>query len=143
MGIGNELNADDGAGVLAARELQARLGQQENLLVLEAGPAPEAFTGPLRRFKPDLVLLMDAGHFGGQVGELALFDSQEAAGFSASTHTLPPSLLAGFLSGELGCEVMILAIQAGQLDFDIPASAEVLSAVELFVMEFSKQFGAG
>lgn len=125
LGIGNELNGDDAAGVLITRRLIALLPRREHLLVLEAGLAPENFTGPLRRFRPELVLLVDAGDFGGQPGEVDLIDWKEAHGFSASTHTLPPAVLAGYLSFELHCEIAILAVQAARTEFDTPPSPEV------------------
>ena len=37
---------------------------------MEAGPAPENFTGPLRRFRPDLVLLVDAAQMDAEPGTI-------------------------------------------------------------------------
>ncbi len=140
MGIGNELNGDDAAGVMVARRLAASLPPREHLLVLEAGLAPENFTGSLRRFRPNLVLLADAGDFGGQPGEVALIDWQEAQGFSASTHTMPPSILAGYLHAELSCAIYILAIQPARTDFDAPLSAPVEQAIRLLSVELRSLF---
>lgn len=67
-GIGNHLFGDDGVGVLMARELTARAGRQADCLVLDAGTAPENFTGPLRRFRPDFVLLVDAAQLSAEPG---------------------------------------------------------------------------
>ena len=60
VGIGHELRGDDAAGVRVARALQSRFPTSDALVAIDAGSAPENHTGALRRFKPDLVLLIDA-----------------------------------------------------------------------------------
>jgi hydrogenase 3 maturation protease len=136
MGIGNELNGDDAAGVLSARALSASLKgsaanteSDPNLLVIEAGAAPENFTGPLRRFQPDLVLLIDAADLDSTPGTIEWIDIQDADGLSASTHTLPPSVFATFLINELNCQVAVMGIQVKQVEFDQPPSSEILATV--------------
>src|SRR5512139_263168 len=116
LGVGNELNGDDGAGVRVVRELAARLPAAPGVLLIEAGVAPENFTGPLRRFRPDLVLEIDAAHLDREPGATSWVDWREADGLSASTHTLPPSVLAAYLTSELGCEVALVGIQPGALE---------------------------
>jgi hydrogenase 3 maturation protease len=77
LGIGNELNGDDAAGLWCARSFAAlarcgeRFGNKERVLIIEAGPSPESFGGPLRRFAPDLVLLVDAAEMGERLGTIA------------------------------------------------------------------------
>jgi hydrogenase 3 maturation protease len=87
----------------------------------------------LRRFQPHLVLLIDAAHLGEAPGSLAWVDWQDTSGLSASTHTLPPTLLAKYLIHELGCRVALIGIQPLQLEFDAPISP----AVELAVHELA------
>jgi hydrogenase 3 maturation protease len=129
LGIGNELNGDDGAGVRVVRELAARLPATPGLLLIDGGVAPESYTGPLRRFQPDLVLEVDAAHLGEAPGTTRLVDWREADGLSASTHTLPPSVLASFLVAELGCQVSLIGIQPAVLDLNAPLSPAVERAV--------------
>ena len=50
VGIGNEFNGDDCAGPLIARKLIARVTPRENILIVDAGTAPENITGSLRSF---------------------------------------------------------------------------------------------
>src|SRR6187455_3189676 len=66
LGIGNSLRSDDAAGILVARRLaQSRLTRDfDSILVVDAGPAPENTTAGLRRFAPELVLLIDAAEMG-------------------------------------------------------------------------------
>jgi len=134
LGIGNELNGDDAAGVLVARKVKQSLSVSgrypaEHLYVVEAGPSPESFTGPLRRFAPDLVLLVDAAELRQPPGTTLCFDWVDAEGLSASTHTLPPSMLAKFIMRELGSAVLLVGIQAKSLELDSGVSPEVLQAV--------------
>jgi hydrogenase 3 maturation protease len=125
LGVGNELNGDDGAGVRVVRELAARLPVTPGVLLIDGGTAPENFTGPLRRFRPDLVLEIDAAQLGASPGTAAWVDWREADGLSASTHTLPPSVLATFLTEELGCRVSLIGIQPAGLELNQPLSPDV------------------
>src|SRR5512147_1394215 len=111
LGIGNELSGDDGAGVRVVRELAARLPATPGVLLIDGGVAPENFTGPLRRFQPDLVLEIDAALLDEPPGTTRAIDWREADGLSASTHTLPPSVLASYLVSELKCDVRLIGIQ--------------------------------
>lgn len=128
LGVGNESNGDDGAGVQVVRLLSARLPATPGVLLIDAGTAPENFTAPLRRFKPDLVVEIDAAEQDADPGAVAWLDWRDADGLSASTHTLPPSVLAEFLVADLGCRVEILGIQPKALEPGTPLSAEVASA---------------
>lgn len=142
LGIGNELNGDDAAGVLAARELRAALDSSgtpyaERVLIVEAGPSPESFGGPLRRFRPDLVLLLDAAELGAPPGTVAWVDWVGAHGMSASTHTMPPTMFARYLVEELGCRVVLVGIQPAHLEFDRPVSPPVRAAVDALVLDLA------
>src|SRR5512141_839488 len=66
LGIGNPLRSDDAAGVLVARRLadSALPRDLDSVLVIEAGHAPENATAGLRRFSPQVVLLVDAAEMG-------------------------------------------------------------------------------
>ncbi len=148
IGIGNELNGDDAAGILAVRALSNIVRDREFVdhsrptvfLTIEAGIAPEAFTGPLRRFQPDLVILIDAAELGEAPGTIRWFDWSEVEGMSASTHTLPPSVLARYLTNEFGCHVKLIGIQPRQLEFDQEVSEEVLAAINIVIQEILTLF---
>lgn len=137
LGMGNELNGDDAAGVLVARALIKNMSREksrrdfslDHLYIADVGPSPEAFTGPLRRFRPDMVILVDAAELGEQPGTVRWLEWQSAEGMSASTHTLPPTVLSRFLVEQLNCRVMLLGIQPECLDFDAGVSAPVRAAI--------------
>ncbi|HEX9029627.1 MAG TPA: hydrogenase 3 maturation endopeptidase HyCI [Anaerolineales bacterium] len=116
LGIGNELRGDDAAGLYLVRALQPSAAGHDCILVLECGPAPENFSGLLRRFSPSHVLLVDAALLGAPPGSLCFLEPSQA-GVASSTftsHALPLSGLAAYLESELGCTTGILAIQPAQ-----------------------------
>jgi hydrogenase maturation protease len=75
LGLGNELLADDGAGVEAARALGERLSDLENVTAVEAARAGFALLDILQEY--DIAYLIDAIQTGGEPGtpmELSLED---------------------------------------------------------------------
>ena len=128
LGIGHELCGDDAVGVCLAGMLAPLAAGNERLLIIEAGPAPENFTGPLRRFRPDLVLLLDAAQMDGRPGAIGWLDLQSVGGISASSHTLPLHILVSYLVAELGCQVALIGIQPEQTFADEPLTPLVQAA---------------
>jgi hydrogenase maturation protease HycI len=142
VGIGHELRGDDAAGVLIARSLQRRSQDQagDRLLAIDGGMAPENVVGVLRRFGPDLVLLVDAAQMGDAPGTVVWLAWQDAEGIGASTHAFPVALLAGYLVGELGCTVALLGIQPADTSLDAPLSPGVRQAVDTVVRQLAAVF---
>jgi hydrogenase maturation protease HycI len=132
VGIGNTLRSDDAAGILVVRRLtESRLlADRETVLVMDAGHAPENSTAALRRFAPDVVLLIDAVEMGEEPGVIRWVEMDEIEGMSASTHSLPLSMLATYLNWELKCEVTLLGIQLKSNDVGETVSPEVMQAVQ-------------
>ena len=97
--------------------------------------APENLTGAIKRFKPGLVLLIDAIDMGLAAGELQLISPEELAGFSFSTHMLPLPVLMDYLQHELGCETLLIGVQAATLEFMAPMSPQVAAAVDTISSE--------
>jgi len=131
IGIGNILRSDDAAGVLIARALSQRecTADTDHLLICEVGHAPENRTAELRNFAPDLVLFIDAAEMGQKQGTIEWIPEECIDGMSASTHSLPLSMLALYLTLELSCEVILLGVQPGSNEVGEIVSTEVLQAV--------------
>lgn len=136
LGIGNELNGDDAAGVWLSRRLLSLKVSCDRLLFFDCGQVPENSLSTLRKFRPDLVVLMDAADFGGEPGEVRWIDPQATTGFSASSHTLPFSVLSKYLIKELGCVVRVLGIQPLSLEFDAGLSSPVRNSLALLIKDF-------
>jgi len=130
VGMGQPLRGDDAVGPAVACRLQDMLQTSASVLILDTGPVPENFTGSVRDFGPDLVILVDAAQMGEIPGQIHLLDHRACAGFGASTHTLPPSVLADYLAHEVGCEVALLGIQPQQMSVGSPLSEAVRQSVD-------------
>lgn len=132
VGVGNSMRSDDAAGMLVARGLSqhACAADQERVLILEAGHAPENHTAVIRGFRPDAVVLVDAADMGREPGAVEWISEDDIDGMSASTHSLPLSMLVKYLTLELGCKVMLLGIQAASNEVGEHVSAKVAQAIE-------------
>ena len=130
VGIGHELRGDDAAGGVIARRLKDLVADQPHILVIEGGSAPENHTGSLRRFAPNLVLLVDAADMSEPPGSVRWLSWQATTGFSASTHTLPVYVLSQYLSSEFGCDIALIGIQPAQMTIGKPLSFAVKTAVD-------------
>jgi hydrogenase 3 maturation protease len=141
LGVGNELRGDDGIGPLVLRALQINLAGHDRLFLADAGPAPENFTGALRRFAPHLVILIDAAVLDETPGTTRWIDPGETDGFSASSHTLPPSILVEYLAAELSCEVFLIGVQPQDSSFGAPLSKPVERARDILVEGLAEELG--
>ena len=135
------MRSDDAAGVLVARALlQRNWGRDaDRLLIIEAGPAPENRTGELRKFHPDVVLIIDAADMGEAPGILQWIPEESIDGMSASTHSLPLSMLSRYLKLELNCAVAVLGIQAASNEVGESVSPDVARAIDEIVDELDSR----
>src|SRR5579864_1501585 len=85
LGIGDTLRGVDGVGPRIARALKF-LPFSDNCLFVDAGVSPEAYTGTVREFAPDLVLLVDAVEMGAPPGHVEWFEGWDSDQVSAWTH---------------------------------------------------------
>jgi hydrogenase 3 maturation protease len=136
LGVGNELRSDDAAGVLVVRRLLGPSGANgagkpggSQALILEGGIAPESQTGPLRRFQPDLALLVDAAQMNEPPGSVRCFGAADIAGITTSTHTLPLHLLCRYLAEELNAGVALIGIQPATTELQAGTAEPQLTAV--------------
>ena len=131
VGIGSDLRGDDSAGLMVARALldDERVASASHLLIVDGGPAPENHTGKIRAFQPEFVLFIDAAQMDESPGTIQWIPLDAIDGMSASSHSLPLSMLARYLTLEIGCEVAVLGIQPGQNEISAELSPPVHAAV--------------
>jgi hydrogenase 3 maturation protease len=139
LGVGSELRSDDAAGVLIAN----RVAELKLPMVwsIAGGTAPENLTADVRKLSPTHLLIIDSADMGETPGTIRLIDPDQIGGISFGTHALPLSVLAGYLSRETGCRVIVMGIQPRSLDFDGPLSAEVEEAVKEAVQALAAALG--
>ena len=111
-GIGNDIRGDDAFGVLVAERLKELLDNPD-VLVLNCGEVPENYTGKIANFKPDLVVLVDAVDFGGEVGEYIIADPEGTLGEAISTHGLPLKFVTKFMKTMVNAEFVLIGCQPG------------------------------
>lgn len=129
VGVGSEIRGDDAAGIEVVRGLKHKL-KSSKILLVEGGVVPENFTSHIRRFKPSHVIFIDATDFGARPGEVILAEPEAITGQSISTHTLPLSMLAGYLREQTGAKIMLLGIQPAQARIGAEMSELIKEAVE-------------
>lgn len=109
IGIGDALDPRDRLGVLAAREVEAL--RLPTVCVFQAGTVPEAFTGPVRRYGPDRILLLDAADMGARPGTLAVLDPADVVGARLSTHALPLPVVMEYLETSTKAPAILVGLQ--------------------------------
>jgi len=118
---------DDIFGPLVARQIAGKVEAE----VIDAENIPENYLGKIAKLKPDVVLLVDAAHFGGQAGEIRLLDPQDLEESNFSTHSASLKLFEEYFRVECNSKVMLLAVQPQHVRFGVPPSAEVVAAVNI------------
>lgn len=127
LGVGNKLKGDDAAGILCAEGLNRLMRGKipARLKILLGREAPENQTGRIRKFNPDLVLILDAVLGSHKPGAVFLAEKSQIADETVSTHKVSLALVADYLEKSVGCRVLILGIQPQKIEFGAPASEPV------------------
>lgn len=142
LGVGHELRGDDAVGVLIARELSDKLPPNDDWLIVDAGPMPENHTGALRRFDPDVVILIDAALMNQEPGTVDWIDWHAITGMSSSTHTLPLHVFARYVQDEFACEVIVIGIQPTSNVMFATLSEPVQTAAQTVVVGITESLSA-
>ncbi len=138
LGIGNELRGDDAAGVLVARKLKEKITNRSDILCIEGAEAPENFTSVIRRFNPNLLILVDAGALSLEAGSIRWLSTDDISG-GMGTHGLSLADFSLYLQQETECETGFLVIQAGKNDFGDPITLAVKRAIRRAVNALFEQ----
>ena len=123
IGIGNELKGDDGVGPFLCHQLKGRVAAK----LIDAGTVPENYIQPIIKAKPEKLLVVDAMEFGGEAGEVRIFEVGDISSVVMSTHSLSPRLFVDLIGREIEVEVLFLGIQPEQTRLGGGLSPEVES----------------
>ena len=132
IGVGNEMKADDGAGVYIAKQLQEKV-KRPDIDVFIGGATPENLTGPVKKASPSHIIIVDAADFGEKPGRLKFLEKDQIEGEGFSTHSFPLSVLVDYLERETGAKVLILGIQAKNTSAANGPSLEVKKAAQSLI----------
>jgi len=134
LGVGNTMKGDDAAGLIAAELLEEGLARGKadpsRLRIIRAYDVPENFTGQIRAFGPDLVVLVDAALGKRRAGSVFPVDVSTIAFEDLSTHKVPLSAFVRYLDEDIGAKTLILGIQPAAVAFGGPVSPAVRKAAE-------------
>lgn len=136
VGAGSELCRDDEAGLYLVDCLAKRVGLPvgeagKRLLLVKGGPAPENFTGIIKAFQPDLLLVVDAAYLELPAGSIQILPEERAAGLSFSTHMLPLPMMLSYLKLECACETCLVGIQPATTEQGLGMTPRVQEGAEL------------
>ncbi len=131
LGVGSELRGDDAAGMILAQNLKTRLrGRTDRRIrVLLGGTAPENLTGPIKRFRPSHLVILDAADLGKRPGEAVLIELGNVNDATFGTHVLSMDILVKYIRETVPLEAFLLGIQPLSLDFGRPLTPRVASSV--------------
>jgi len=115
LGVGNPLRGDDAIGVEVLKRLRGKI--PENVALFECEMVPENFLSEIERFEPSHVLMIDAAQLDLEPGEARLIPTEKITGVALSTHTMPLSLTAEILRGNLGAEAVLLGVKPERTEF--------------------------
>jgi hydrogenase 3 maturation protease len=142
LGVGNPSKGDDAAGLLCASELKkfVRGRALSRLKILFGFESPENFTGKIRAFHPELVLILDAALGPHKPGTVFIVDKERIADGGVSTHNIPLAILVSYLEETIACRVTVLGIQPLILSPGADVSAPVKSAATRLAAHLALSF---
>lgn len=135
LGIGNPLKYDDGCGPALIEKLKSRKAENLKAEIIDAGTAPENYTGKIKQIKPDTLVIVDAIDFAEKPGSIKIVELEKIGIQSLSTHNVPLKTFVDYLKADLPkLEVLIIGIQPKQAGFGEGLSPEVGKAVDELCM---------
>ncbi len=125
LGIGNEMNGDDGIGIYVAKKLK-----NNEWKVINCATVPENFFYEIIRRKPKKIVMVDAADMGLKCGEIRRMRKEKIGKATFSTHSIPLSIFVSNLQKETKAEVIIIGIQPktmyGRISKEAKSSANKL-----------------
>ncbi|MFH1445006.1 MAG: hydrogenase maturation peptidase HycI [Nanoarchaeota archaeon] len=129
-GIGNKMKGDDGVGSAIASELEREI-RKDNIMILDCASAPENFTGKVKSFNPDHVVLIDAVKMGRDPGHVEMVESENIKGLLFSTHQTPLKMLIDYIQQQLpSTKISFIGIEPKHTIFGSDMSEEVKAAMD-------------
>ncbi|MFC2163126.1 hydrogenase maturation protease [Candidatus Altiarchaeota archaeon] len=108
--VGNELDGDDGFGPRLFASISHL--HADGVQLIDASTVPENFIGQVTDFRPDKVIVFDAGDFSGSPGDIRVFGGRDLSGASISSHRMPLKMFSRMFEKE-GITVIFVLVQAG------------------------------
>ena len=126
VGIGNPLQGDDGFGPALIERLEGKV----DAVCIDAGGAPENYTGSIVKEDPETILLVDAVHMGLAPGQYRILGTGEIAECGLTTHNVSCRLLIEFLERQTKANIFMLGVQPQSLALGSEMSERLISALD-------------
>jgi len=113
IGIGNPLRGDDGFGPALVASIDGKV----DALCIDAGTAPENYTGKIVKVDPDTLIIVDAVHLEKEVGAVKVLKGEEIESRGFTTHDLSPNMFMEYIKNNTRADIYLLGVQPGNLGF--------------------------
>jgi hydrogenase 3 maturation protease len=133
MGIGAVDKADDGAGLIVAKKVEAGLKKRrtkQDVLVILGCTAPENFTGVINKFKPNHLILVDCADISETPGTISFIEPENVGGVSFSTHMLPLKIMIDYIQKSIKCGITIIGIQPKNITYGAKMTSQIKKAAD-------------
>jgi hydrogenase 3 maturation protease len=124
MCIGNRDGGDDAVGPYISDILKKE--NLDTMQVIDAGTTPENFTGKVKEYKPENLIIIDAIEMNLKPGEIRIVPKEKIGVMHISTHGIPISVLIGYLERYVR-NIFLIGIQpktmSGPISKDLIESA--------------------
>lgn len=127
------MKGDDGFGPALIQKLK----QSDNMICIDAGPAPENYTGKIIKENPDTILILDAVHLGKNPGKYEILSPSEIVKSGFTTHDMSPSLFLDYLKNETNADIYLLGIQPANIEFGANMSDIVKTKIDKIAKELN------
>lgn len=137
LGVGSVLRSDDAVGTYFAEKL-SELNDNERFLSLAGASAPENLTGVIRKFRPDVLFVVDAARMDLGPGTIREIDPGKISGTTFSTHMLPLPVMLNYLRLDRDFKTVYIGIQPECTEQGIGMCDEVRMAAETLAEAFKE-----
>jgi len=132
MCIGNRDGGDDAVGPYIADVLKQK--KLDYIEIIDAGTVPENYTGKIKDYKPEKLVLIDSVDMDLKPGEIRKVPKEKIGVMHISTHGIPLSVLINYLERYVK-NIFLIGIQPesmkGELTDNIRKSAEeIINIIE-------------
>lgn len=109
MCIGNRYGGDDGVGSFIAELLR-----ESNIDAIDAGTTPENYTGVIKQYQPDKLVIVDAVDMNLEAGEARIIPEDAIGEMHITTHGIPLSVLIKYLKQYIA-DIILIGIQPREM----------------------------
>jgi len=136
LGIGNSLLQDEGAGVHAVRVLAERVGQRDDIELMDGGTLSFSLAGAIE--DADNLIVIDAAQYDGNPGTTKVFVGKQMDAFvggnrKCSVHevSLIDLMAIALLAGQLPQQRALIGIQPQTIAWGDTPTPHVCAAIQL------------